>query len=96
MIDNRTVLWYNIGIKRWFSVQYRFGMAHQKPPKVIYGFRGFLITRRSGSACEARMGSVSPLGDTQAMLVTSSLARRKACEFSRSEIPVSQVFDIFG
>ena len=27
---------------------------------------------------------------------TSSLVRRRACEFSRSEIPVSQVFDIFG
>ena len=45
MIDNRTVLWYNTGIKRWFSVQYRLGTAHQKPPKVIYGFRGFLIIR---------------------------------------------------
>ena len=55
-----------------------------------------LITRRSGTACEARTGSVSPLGDTQAKLVTSSLARRRACEFSRNEIPVSQVFDIFG
>ena len=34
MIENRTVLWYNIGIKRWFSVQYRFGMAHHKQPKL--------------------------------------------------------------
>ena len=96
MIENRTVLWYTIGIKRWFSVQYRFGMAHQNTPKVIYGFRGILIIRRSGTACVARMGSVSPLGDTQAKLVTSSLVRRRAREFSRSEIPVSQVFGIFG
>ena len=36
MIDNRTVLWYNIGIKRWFSVQYRLGMAHHKQPKSNY------------------------------------------------------------
>ena len=45
MIDNRTVLWYNTDIKRWFSVQYRFGMAHQKIPIVIYGYRDFLIIR---------------------------------------------------
>ena len=45
MIDNRTVLWYNIGIKRWFSVQYRFGMAHQKIPIVIQDYRDFLIIR---------------------------------------------------
>ena len=29
MIDNPTVLWYNTDIKRWFSVQYRLGTAHQ-------------------------------------------------------------------
>ena len=44
MIDNRTVLWYNIGIKRWFSVQYRFGMAHQNQEStahaVLFDFEG--------------------------------------------------------
>ena len=53
MIDNRTVLWYNIGIKRWFSVQYRFGMAHQKIPIVIYGYRDFLIIRFGMRALQA-------------------------------------------
>jgi hypothetical protein len=40
--------------------------GHQNTPKVIYGFRGILIIRRSGTACVARMGSVSPLGDRRA------------------------------
>ena len=66
--------------------------AHQKTPIVIHGYRGFLITRRSGTACKARMGSVSLLGDIQAKLVTSSLVRRRARKFSRSEIPVFNRF----
>ena len=70
--------------------------AHQKKPNPNFRSRLLLIIRRNGTACEARTGSVSPLGDTQAKLVTNSLARRRAREFSRSEIPVSQMFDIFG
>ena len=58
MIDNRTVLWYNIGIKRWFSVQYRFGMAHQKIPIAIYGYRDFLIIRFGMRTLQA--GSEAP------------------------------------
>ncbi len=85
MIDNRTVLWYNTGIKRWFSVQYRLGTAHQKTPIVIHDYRGFLIIRRSDTACEARTGShFASLPDGSLLTVGASKNIREAkfpCSF---------------
>ena len=42
---------------------------------------GFLIIRRSGTACEARTGSVSPLGDLQARLQGGERANFREAKF---------------
>ena len=68
-------------LNRWLIVRTSNRTFHQKPPKVNYGFRGFLITRRSGSACEARMGSVSPLGDRGACSPGGERVNFRAAKF---------------
>ena len=76
-----TILIASTDITRWLSVQYRFGTGHQKKPNPNFRVRLLLIIRRIDTACEARMGSVSPLGDLQARLQGGERANFREAKF---------------